>query len=196
MMILWIAGLIGAYLIGSISSAILVCQAMGLPDPRTEGSGNPGATNVLRFGGKTAAALTLIGDVLKGVLPVLVIRAFTSDYYIISAVYLAAILGHAYPVFFNFKGGKGVATAIGGLAALSPLLCGIYLLTWVAVFALTRLSSLSALMATGTMPVWAWFYVDRRAFGALLIVAAFVFWRHRSNIQSLIAGTEIKSTFK
>jgi acyl phosphate:glycerol-3-phosphate acyltransferase len=196
MMILWITGLIGAYLIGSISSAILVCQAMGLPDPRTEGSGNPGATNVLRFGGKTAAAFTLIGDVLKGVLPVLVIRAFTSDYYIISTVYLAAILGHAYPVFFNFKGGKGVATAIGGLAALSPLLCGIYLLTWVAVFAVTRLSSLSALIATGTMPVWAWFYVDRRAFGALLIVAAFVFWRHRSNIRSLMAGTEIKSTFK
>lgn len=197
-MTLWlaVAGIIAAYLLGSISSAILVCRVMRLPDPRTQGSGNPGATNVLRFGGKIPAAFTLLGDILKGFLPVLIIRYFTHDFYIISAVYLAAVLGHVYPVFFKFKGGKGVATLIGGLAALSPLLCGLYLLTWLAVFTVSRLSSLSALLATGTMPIWAWFYVDRRAFAVLLFIAIFVFWRHRSNIRALLLGTEDKSTFK
>lgn len=194
-MILWIAGLIGAYLLGSISSAILICQVMGLPDPRTQGSGNPGATNVLRFGGKLPAALTLLGDILKGFLPVLIIRYFTTDYLLMSCVLFAALLGHVYPVFFKFKGGKAVATLIGGLAALSPLLCAIFLLTWLAVFAITRLSSLSALIATGTMPIWAWFYVDKRAFPILLVVVVFVFWRHRSNIRFLLEGKEDKSTF-
>lgn len=194
-MILWMAGLIGAYLLGSISSAVLICQVMGLPDPRTQGSGNPGATNVLRFGGKLPAALTLAADILKGFLPVLIVRYFSSDYLLISSVLFAALLGHVYPVFFRFKGGKAVATLIGGLAALSPLLCAIFLITWLVVFIPTRLSSLSALTATGTMPIWAWFYVDKRAFPVLLIVAAFVFWRHRSNIRFLLQGKEDKSTF-
>lgn len=194
-MILWIAGLIGAYLLGSIASAVLICQVMGLPDPRTQGSGNPGATNVLRLGGKLPAALTLTADILKGFLPVIIIRYFSTDYLLISSVLFAALLGHVYPVFFKFKGGKAVATLIGGLAGLSPLLCAIFLLTWLVVFIPTRLSSLSALTATGTMPIWAWFFVDKRAFPVLLIVAAFVFWRHRSNIRFLLEGKEDKSTF-
>lgn len=193
--VLALIGVIGAYLLGSLSSAILICKAMGLPDPRTQGSGNPGATNVLRIGGKIPAALTLLGDILKGFLPVLIIRLFTNDFYIISAVLLAAIIGHVFPVFFKFKGGKGVATTIGGLAALSPLLCAIFLITWGVVFLPTRLSSLSALTATATMPIWAWFFVDKRAFPALVILAVFIFWCHRSNIRFLIAGKEDKSTF-
>lgn len=188
-------GIIGAYLLGSISSAIVVCKALRLPDPRAEGSGNPGATNVLRIGGKLPAALTLLGDILKAFLPVLIMRYFTTDLTVLSVVMLAAIVGHVYPVFFQFKGGKGVATLIGGLAALSPLLCSIYLLTWLAVFGLTRLSSLSALVATATMPLWA-LWIARGAFPACVMLAVFIFWRHRSNIQHLLAGKEKKSTFK
>lgn len=188
-----VLGVVGAYLVGSISSAIVVCKIMRLPDPRTVGSGNPGATNVLRIGGKVPAALTLIGDILKGFLAVLVARLLTQNEYIISAVLLAVILGHIYPVFFKFKGGKGVATIIGGLGAFSPLLCGIYLLTWLAIFVPTRLSSLSALIATVTMPLWAWFLADRRAFPVLLFLAVFIVWRHRSNIRALCRGTEDKS---
>jgi acyl phosphate:glycerol-3-phosphate acyltransferase len=190
-----VIGVIGAYLVGSVSSAILVCKMMGLPDPRTEGSHNPGTTNVLRIGGKLPAALTLVGDVLKGVLAVLVARLLTQNEYIISAVLLAVIMGHIYPIFFKFKGGKGVATMIGGLAAFSPLLCSIYLLTWGIVFAVTRLSSLSALTATITMPVGAWFLVDHRTFPVLLFLAVFIVWRHRSNIRALWTGNEKKSRF-
>lgn len=190
-----VISVVGAYLIGSVSSAILVCKIMGLPDPRTEGSHNPGATNVLRIGGKLPAALTLIGDVLKGFLAVLAARVLTQNEYIISMVLLAVILGHVYPIFFKFKGGKGVATIIGGLAAFSPLLCGIYLFTWLMVFAITRLSSLSALTATITMPIWAWFFVDRRGFPVVLFLALFIVWRHRSNIRALWTGNEQKSRF-
>jgi glycerol-3-phosphate acyltransferase PlsY len=122
-------------------------------------------------------------------------RYFTTDLTVLSVVMLAAIVGHVYPVFFQFKGGKGVATLIGGLVALSPILCGIYLLTWLAVFVLTRLSSLSALVATATMPLWA-LWIARGASPVCFLLAIFVFWRHRSNIQHLLAGTEDKSTFK
>lgn len=190
-----VLGVIGAYLVGSISSAILVCKMMRLPDPRTEGSHNPGATNVLRIGGKLPAALTLIGDVLKGALVVLVARLLTQNVYIISAVLLAVVLGHVYPIFFKFKGGKGVATIIGGVAAFSPLLCSIYLLTWGGVFAATRLSSLSALVATIIMPIGAWFFIDHRSFPVLLFLAFFIVWRHRSNIRALWVGNEKKSRF-
>lgn len=195
-MIFVIIGMLGAYLLGSISSAILVCQVMGLPDPRTEGSHNPGATNVLRIGGKWPAAFTLIGDVLKGTLPVLVARYFTSDLLILSGILFAAILGHIYPLFFKLKGGKGVATLIGGLAALSPTLCGIYLLTWLIVFGITRLSSLSALIATITMPLWAWFLIERQAFPVLSLLAIVIVWRHRRNIQLLWRKEEGQSHFK
>src|SRR3990172_4688816 len=134
-----------AYLLGSISSAVVIARVMGLPDPRETGSKNPGATNILRYGGKTAAALTLAGDVLKGVLPVLIARALTTDAVIITLTGFGAFLGHLYPVFFSFRGGKGVATALGVWLALSPGVGLALLATWVVMAVLFRYSSLSAL---------------------------------------------------
>lgn len=187
-----IIGVIAAYLLGSISSAILVCRVFKLPDPRTQGSHNPGATNVLRLGGKLPAALTLLGDVLKGVLPVLLIQLLTLNPWIIIGVLLAAVCGHLFPLFFHFKGGKGVATALGGIIALSPLLGGIFVATWGIIFFLTRYSSLAALIAITSMPIWAFFlYPTAYAIG-LLILATMIIWRHRANIERLLQGKEDK----
>lgn len=194
--IVLVAGVIGAYLIGSISSAILICKIMRLPDPRTQGSGNPGATNVLRIGGKLAAAMVLLGDVAKGWLPVLLVKLFTTNPWIISAVLFAAVMGHIYPIFFQFKGGKGVATAVGGLLGLSPTLGGIFIFTWLGVFALTRYSSLSALVAISLVPFFAWGFLDERYVVVLSILAVMTLWRHRSNIQRLMSGTEGKFSTK
>jgi len=152
--------IIGAYLIGSLSSAIVLCKLAGLPDPRTQGSGNPGATNVLRFGGKKLAATVLIIDVLKGVLPVIAAKLFGLDQTWVTATAFAAFIGHLYPVFFQFKGGKGVATALGGFLALSPLLAGAILLTWLTVFAVSRISSLSAIVAASLGPVYSLWLID------------------------------------
>lgn len=191
-LIILILGVIGAYLLGSISSAILVCKVLRLPDPRLEGSKNPGATNVLRLGGKLPAALVLIGDIAKGWLPVILIKQLTVNPWIISAVLLAAIMGHIYPIFFQFKGGKGVATAVGGLLGLSLTLGGIFIFTWLGVFVLTRYSSLSALIAMSAMPFFAWGFLDKRYVVVLAIIAIMTIWRHRSNIQRLFSGTEGK----
>lgn len=180
-----------AYCLGSLSSAILVCRLFALPDPRVAGSKNPGATNVLRLGGRLPAFLTLLGDILKGFLPVLLIKLLTVNPFIISGVLLAAILGHLYPVFFQFKGGKGVATAIGALLALSPLLGAFFVITWLIVFALTRYSSLSAMLATLCMPFLAWF-LDKRYSPVLLLLAVIILWRHRENISRLLKGQEDK----
>ena len=143
--------LLAAYLMGSVAFAILMAKLYGLPDPRSHGSGNPGATNMLRTGKKSAAALTLIGDALKGYLAVLLAQGVAQAYglpvYVPYLAALAAFLGHLFPVFHGFKGGKGVATALGVLLALDPRLGGLAVLTWLAVFALTRVSSLSALVA-------------------------------------------------
>ncbi len=192
--IILILGVIGAYLLGSISSAILVCKILRLPDPRLEGSKNPGATNVLRIGGKFPAALVLIGDIAKGWLPVMLIKLVTADPWIISAVLLAAIMGHIYPVFFQFKGGKGVATAVGGLLGLSLTLGGIFIFTWLGVFALTRYSSLSALIAISATPIFAWGFLEKRYVVVLVMIALMTIWRHRSNIQRLLSGKEGKSS--
>ncbi len=189
------AGMVGAYLIGSVSSAIMICRLFGLPDPRQEGSKNPGATNVLRIGGKLPAALTLVCDIAKGVIPVLAIKFFTSNPWIISSVLLSAIVGHLYPLFFGFKGGKGVATAIGGLFALSVLLGGAFILTWLIVFVLTRYSSLSALIATIVMPAAAYWITDERYLPALILLAFIILIKHQENIKRLIRGQEVKSTF-
>ena len=131
-----ISVLIGAYLIGSLNSAIVLCKLAGLPDPRSQGSGNPGATNVLRFGGKKLAATVLIFDVVKGILPVVIASLLVLDTVWLAATAFAAFLGHLYPLFFQFKGGKGVATAFGGFLALSLLLAGSILLSWLVVFAI------------------------------------------------------------
>lgn len=192
-MLILLLGVIGAYLLGSISSAILVCKLLRLPDPRLQGSGNPGATNVLRIGGKFAAFLTLMGDVAKGWLPVFVVKMFSADPAIAMAVLLAAVCGHIFPVFFQFKGGKGVATALGGLFALSLTLGGIFIFTWIGIFALCRYSSLAALIAIVSMPFVGWAIYDWRYALGLGLLAAVICWRHRENIQRLLAGKESKS---
>ncbi|MGE3318535.1 MAG: glycerol-3-phosphate 1-O-acyltransferase PlsY [Candidatus Berkiella sp.] len=191
-----IVGVVGAYLIGSISSAILICKMLRLPDPRQGGSGNPGATNVLRLGGKLPAAMVLLCDVVKGMLPVYLVKLFTADPWIISAVLLAAVLGHIYPLFFQFKGGKGVATALGGLLGLSPTLGGIFIFTWLGVFSLTRYSSLSALVAITVVPLFAWGFLDRRYAFMLVILTLLTLWRHQTNIVRLLRGEESKFSSK
>ena len=186
-----IAVVLVAYLVGSIASAVLVCRAMGLPDPRREGSGNPGATNVLRIGGKSPAALTLAGDVLKGALPVLLAAGATSSPAVVALSALAAFLGHLYPLYFRFRGGKGMATALGAIAALSwPVACAMCAI-WLAVAAATRYSSLASMTAAIGAPVAAlWFAPDPANVGILAVIAAFLLWRHRQNIQRLVHGTE------
>ena len=184
-----------AYLLGSISFAVLVSKFMGLNDPRSYGSGNPGATNVLRTGNRTAAALTLVGDAGKGALAVVLARlaadrfGFTDT--TLAAVGLAAFVGHLFPVFHGFKGGKGVATAAGMLLALAPWLGLATLATWVAVAVFLRYSSLAAIVAAVFAPLF--YLLMARAdavFVMIAIMAALLLWRHQGNIAKLIAGTE------
>lgn len=180
-----------AYLLGSLSAAIIVCRAIGAPDPRTVGSGNPGATNVLRVAGKKAAAATLLGDTLKGLLPVLLGRALGLPIEALAAVGLAAFLGHLYPVFFQFQGGKGVATLIGALLGIAWPLAVFFVVIWFVVARLSKVSSLAAITAAVLTPLYAWF----RGYPALTVLAilamvVLLVWRHRSNIRKLIDGTE------
>ena len=181
-----------AYLIGSISSAILTCKLMGLPDPRQEGSKNPGATNVLRIGGKKAAIVTLLGDVLKGFLPVLLAKALGLPASGIAFVVFATFIGHLYPVFFGFKGGKGVATAFGGILALSPLLGSLSAGTWLLTFFLFRYSSLAALITALLTPVYAWYVSQPIYTGLMCIMSLLLIYRHRQNIVNLLSGREKK----
>lgn len=186
--------LVMAYLMGSLSSAVVLCKMAGLPDPRTQGSGNPGATNVLRFGGKKLAAMVLVIDILKGVLPVVIACVLGLNQTWLAATALAAFVGHLYPVFFSFKGGKGVATALGGFLALSPLMAGATLLTWIAVFAISRISSLSALTAAALTPLYSiWIIESVTARWIVLVMAVLLIYRHKANIQRLLAGEEGKS---
>jgi glycerol-3-phosphate acyltransferase PlsY len=182
-----------AYLLGSLSSAIIVCRLAGLPDPRSDGSGNPGATNVLRLGGKKPAIVTLAGDMLKGLLPVLLGHALGLAPVLLALVGLAAFLGHLYPVFFRFQGGKGVATALGVLLGLDWVVGLATIATWLAVAFLTRYSSLSALIATGLAPVWvAWRFGSLEPAVACVVMTVLLFWRHAGNIRRLAAGEEPK----
>ncbi|NOQ94639.1 MAG: glycerol-3-phosphate 1-O-acyltransferase PlsY [Methylophaga sp.] len=186
--------IVGAYLIGSLSSAIILCKLAGLPDPRSQGSGNPGATNVLRFGGKKLAATVLILDVVKGILPVVVAILLGLDQTWIAATALAAFIGHLYPVFFQFKGGKGVATALGGFLALSPLLAGAILLSWLLVFKVSRISSLSAIIAASLGPVYSLWLIDSiNARWIVFVIAIMLVARHHGNIKRLLSGEETKS---
>lgn len=179
------------YLIGSVSSAIVVCRLMGLADPRQSGSNNPGATNVLRLGGKKAAAITLAGDVVKGLIPVLLAASLDASPAIMAATGLGAFLGHLYPVFFGFKGGKGVATAAGVLIGISWLASLILIGIWLFVALLSRYSSLAALGATLASPVVLHLLGLDPAFVLLaMVMAAFLFWRHRANIGRLRRGEE------
>lgn len=187
--------IVPAYLIGSLSFAVIVSRLFGLPDPRKHGSGNPGATNMLRTGRKSAAVLTLVGDMAKGWLAVYLARYFGAQYGIeIAATYgavVAVFLGHLYPLFFGFKGGKGVATALGILLAISPWLGLAALASWIIVFAFTRISSLAALAAATLAPVLGSYLIGGALpVAALCLVSALIFWRHRANIRRLLAGEE------
>ena len=180
-----------AYLIGSISSAIIICRLMGLPDPREQGSGNPGATNVMRIGGKKAAAITLLGDLLKGLIPVYIASLLGVSVELLASIGLGAFLGHLYPVFFKFKGGKGVATSIGVLLGFSWLLGFAFIVTWLLIYKVGKISSVSALCASVLSPVYAWFISgDIVVVGASGVMMVLLLWRHKSNIQRLLNGEE------
>ncbi|MES2182539.1 MAG: glycerol-3-phosphate 1-O-acyltransferase PlsY [Pseudomonadota bacterium] len=186
--IIWI---VAAYLLGSVAFGILVSKLFGLPDPRTVGSGNPGATNVLRSGKKMAAILTLLGDALKGWLPVWLALQSDMLMWVVAAVGVAVFLGHLYPIFYKFKGGKGVATALGVMLAISPLLGLAALLTWVIVFALSRYSSLGAIVAAALAPAYAWFLLPYKDYlMTVLVMSVLLIWRHKTNIHKLLSGTE------
>lgn len=187
-----VIAIIIAYLLGSISSAILVAKALHLPDPRTEGSGNPGATNVLRTSGRKAGVLVLIGDLAKGLLAVLLAHLFGVEGFMLGLVAVAAVLGHVFPVYFGFKGGKGVATAIGGLLALSLWSAIVVLGVWLAVVLVFRYVSLASLVGAVAAPiVLSLLGAAAYALPALLI-AAIIIWKHLPNIQRLRNGTESK----
>lgn len=180
-----------AYLLGSISSAIIVCRMMGLPDPRDQGSGNPGATNVMRIGGKKAAGITLLGDMLKGLIPVLLAQAINVESLVLSAVVLAAFLGHLYPVFFSFKGGKGVATSFGVFLGAHWMLGVAVAITWYIVYRLCKISSLSALVASVLAPVYVYSIMGMQPLVYVaVLISVILIWRHKSNIQRLLAGEE------
>lgn len=183
--------IVGAYLLGSVASAIVVCRLMGLPDPRALGSGNPGATNVLRTGSKKAAAVTLLGDLVKGLIPMLIAHALAASDMILAGVGLAAFLGHLYPVFFGFRGGKGVATALGVLIGMHWIIGLLCAATWLASAAITRISSLSALVTALLAPAYAYGVTGSPWLtGATLLMSVLIYWRHRSNIRNLLDGTE------
>ena len=164
---------------------------MGLDDPREQGSGNPGATNVMRIGGKKAAAITLFGDALKGFLPVMIAKALAVNTLILSFVVFAAFIGHLYPIFFAFKGGKGVATTFGITLGVTWLLGIVVSGTWFIVYKITNISSMSALVAAVLTPAYVWFIVgDIYLLAVFILIPIILLWRHKSNIQRLLKGKE------
>ena len=193
-----IASIAIAYLIGSISFAVLVSRAFGLPDPRSYGSGNPGATNVLRTGKKAAAALTLLGDALKGWFAVVVVQQHVvADPLAVGAAAVAVVAGHMWPLYFRFAGGKGVATAVGVLLALDLWLAAGTVATWIIIAVFFRISSLASLAAAAFAPFFAFFLHGMGRFElepaiGVTVVAVLLVWRHRGNIRNLLAGSESK----
>ncbi len=182
-----------AYLIGSISTAIITCKIMGIEDPRNTGSNNPGATNVLRHGGKKAAIITLLGDMLKGLIPVLLIVQFRADTLTVATVGLFALLGHVFPIYYGFKGGKGVATYYGVILGFNWLVGVIALLTWLVVAKLLKISSLSALISIFISPFMLWIFTQSIELTvASSLMSILVFWRHKKNIRLLLQGSEAK----
>jgi len=187
--------ILAAYLIGSVSFAVLTSKVFGLPDPRTFGSKNPGATNVLRTGKKLAAAVTLLGDGAKGWLAVFLALRLAPVYglgeTVVAASAIAVFLGHVYPVFFGFHGGKGVATVLGILLALNPWLGLAALATWLLAAYMWRISSLSALIAAVFTPFYGWLWLQSGVLvAAVAALSLLLMWRHKSNIQNLLSGKE------
>ena len=182
-----------AYILGSVSSAIVVCRLMGLPDPRTQGSNNPGATNILRIGGKKAAAITLVGDSLKGLVPLLIAHALEVTPLVFALTGMAAFLGHLYPVFFGFKGGKGVATALGVQFGLHWMIGGAVAAIWLFMAKVVNISSLAALVSMALAPLIVWLVWPAPELIIMQTALTLIlFWRHRSNIRNLISGSEGK----
>lgn len=195
----WISTLILfviAYLVGSVCSAVIVAKLFHLPDPRLEGSKNPGATNMLRIAGKPYAILVLVGDMLKGTLPALLAHLVGLNAFCAGLVVVAAVLGHIYPVFLNFEGGKGVATTLGALLGFNPELGFFIILTWLITAFCSKISSLSAIVALILLPFAVLFTVDKAAFLPLLALSSLVIYQHRENIQRLLNKTEPKMNFK
>ena len=182
-----------AYLIGSISTAIITCKIMGIKDPRTTGSNNPGATNVLRHGGKKAAIITLLGDALKGLIPVLIATQLETGQTTVALVGLFALLGHIFPVYYGFKGGKGVATYYGVILGINWQVGIIALAIWLITAKLLKISSLSALVSVFITPFMLWIFTQSTELTiAVTVMSILVFWRHKKNIQSLLQGSETR----
>ncbi len=186
-----------AYFVGSASAAIITCKLMGKEDPRTIGSKNPGATNVMRYAGKKAAIMTLVGDLLKGLIPVVIGHALDLSWGWLILIGIAAFLGHLYPVYYGFKGGKGVATALGVYFGLNPIVGALIGITWLISALVFNISSLSALIACLLAPLYFfWVTGSINLFLGLVIITVFIYWRHRSNIMNIIDGTEGKISKK
>ncbi len=184
-----------AYLAGSISSAVLVCQMRGLPNPRTEGSGNPGATNVLRIGGASSATMVLLFDMLKGALPAYLAFRIGIDPVSLGLIAIAACVGHIFPIFFNFKGGKGVATAFGAMAPIGHDLALALIGTWIVMVLISRYSSLAAITTALLAPAYTW-YLDDRFIIPVFMLSALIVIRHKDNILRLLKGEESKLSRK
>lgn len=190
-MLVIISLILFAYLLGSISSAILLSKVMGFQDPRSGGSNNPGATNVLRIAGKKAAFFTLLGDCLKGLIPVLIARLLELEPLIVAGVAFAAFIGHCFPLFFEFKGGKGVATAIAASVGFDWLSGIILIAIWLLFAKVFKISSLAAIIAFGALPIVVfWRYQSLPVTAVFSVLSVILIWRHRGNIQRLISGTE------
>ena len=185
----------GTYLLGSVSSAIIFCRLAGLPDPRENGSKNPGATNVLRIGGRLSALGVLLFDVLKGMLPVAIAFRLGLEPSEIGFIALAACLGHVFPIFFHFRGGKGVATALGTLIPFGMEISELALATWLITFLISRYSSLSAVITALILPTFVWWYKPEFTFPVALVCCLLIY-RHHDNIQRLWRGQEDKMSFK
>ncbi len=183
--------IIAAYLLGSISSAVLICRLYKLPDPRDCGSGNPGATNVLRLGGKTAASLVLVCDILKGMIPVWLSYFLGLNPFLLGIIAISACLGHIYPIFFHFRGGKGVATALGALAPIGWDLSGMLIVTWLVVVIITGYSSLGSLITALIAPLFTWWIKPEYTMPVAMLSCLIIF-RHHDNIRRLIDGQETK----
>ena len=184
--------LIGSYLLGSISSAIIICKICNLPDPRTQGSGNPGATNVLRIGGKKVAAFVLIFDGLKGAIPVMLAHYFGLNMFELTIILLSAFLGHVFPIYYGFKGGKGVATYLGGLIGLSFFVGLTFSIIWLIVAKVMKVSSIAAVTATLLSPIYFYFITthDVRATMVIFLINLFIYFTHRENIRRIMNGEE------
>ena len=184
--------LIGSYLLGSISSAIIICKICNLPDPRTKGSGNPGATNVLRIGGKKLAAFVLIFDGLKGAIPVMLAHYFGLTLFELTIILLSAFLGHVFPIYYGFKGGKGVATYLGGLIGLNFFVGLTFSVIWLIVAKVMKVSSIAALTATLLSPIYFYFITTHniRATMVIFLINLFIYFTHRENIRRIMNGKE------